>query len=224
MFEKMTRCRTCGTESPKKIKACPRCGSMKWNSSKMTSCKDCGNIIAVTANACPNCGSRKQQLKFTMSVMGTVFLCMIAFVVVGVSLSGALNRNPTSSTPSDRGSDATQTSAPADTAPEAISVSAVSLWEAYEDNKVSADAVYKDNLVAVSGNIVDIGQDVITKAPCVMLDTGDSLGIYSIQCFFPKHGDQNDLIASLSDGDYVTIYGTCDGTPIMNVQITNCYL
>lgn len=105
-----------------------------------------------------------------------------------------------------------------------ISISAESLWSAYDENKVNADDLYKDELLAVSGTIIDIGQDLITKAPCVSLDTGDSLGLYAVQCFFPKNGDQDDLIAALSDGDYITIYGTCEGTPVLQVQLYKCYL
>lgn len=105
-----------------------------------------------------------------------------------------------------------------------ISISAEDLWKAYDDNKVNADSLYKDELLAVSGTIIDIGQDLVTKAPCVSLDTGDSIGLYTVQCFFPKNGEQDDLIAALSDGDYITIYGTCEGTPILKVQLSKCYL
>lgn len=106
---------------------------------------------------------------------------------------------------------------------EAIYVSAKDLWSAYSDNAVKADGLYKGELLAVTGTISNIGQDMITKAPCVSLKTNDSLGIYSIQCFFPKNGDQTDQIADLSDGDIVTIYGTCQGVPIANVQLSDCY-
>lgn len=105
-----------------------------------------------------------------------------------------------------------------------ISISAEDLWNAYDENKVNADNLYKDELLAVSGTIIDIGQDLVTKAPCISLDTGDSLGLYAVQCFFPKNGEQDDLIAALSDGDYITIYGTCNGTPILQVQLSKCYL
>lgn len=105
-----------------------------------------------------------------------------------------------------------------------ISVSSRSLWSAYEENRVNADAQYKDKLLSVTGTIVEITQDLVTKAPCVMLDGGDELGLYHVSCFFPKNYDHMDDIANLRDGMSITIIGTCDGVPIYDVQLTNCYL
>lgn len=106
--------------------------------------------------------------------------------------------------------------------PEEITISANSLWEAYKENAVNADALYKDKILVVTGTIQNIGQDVLTKAPCISLETNDGYGLYPIQCFFPKDGDQTDLIAQLKDGDYITIAGECDGIPIAQVQLTKC--
>ena len=54
--------------------------------------------------------------------------------------------------------------------------------------------------MVVTGTIQNIGQDVLTKAPCISRETNDGYGLYPIQCFFPKDGDQTDLIAQLKDG------------------------
>lgn len=105
-----------------------------------------------------------------------------------------------------------------------VAVTAKDLWEAYSENKVNADNLYKGKMLAVTGVIVDIGQDALTKAPCISLETGDGpICLYPIQCFFPKNGEQTDAIANLSDGDIITIYGKCDGTPLVYVQLYNCY-
>ena len=106
--------------------------------------------------------------------------------------------------------------------PEEITISATSLWAAYKENAVNADALYKDKILVVTGTIQNIGQDVLTKAPCISLETNDGYGLYPIQCFFPKDGDQTDLIAQLKDGDYITIAGECDGIPLAQVQLTKC--
>jgi hypothetical protein len=108
------------------------------------------------------------------------------------------------------------------TQPEEITISATSLWVAYKENAVNADALYKDKVLVVTGTIQNIGQDVLTKAPCISLETNDGYGLYPIQCFFPKDGDQTDLIAQLKDGDYITIAGECNGIPLAQVQLTKC--
>ena len=109
-----------------------------------------------------------------------------------------------------------------DSQPEEITISATDLWAAYKENAVNADALYKDKILVVTGTIQNIGQDVLTKAPCISLETNDGYGLYPIQCFFPKDGDQTDLIAQLKDGDYITIAGECDGIPLAQVQLTKC--
>lgn len=177
--------------------------------SKMIKCNVCGADIAKNANKCPNCGANLVFRKPGVWI-GLILWCVALFFMV--KACGALG-SPSNSTPS--------TNSPSQ---DPIVVSAMSLWQAYSDNKVNADELYKDKLLAVTGTITDIGQDLVTKAPCISIDTGDSIGLYSIQCFFPKDGAQGDKLAKLSDGDIVTIFGTCNGTPVMQVQLSNCYL
>lgn len=88
------------------------------------------------------------------------------------------------------------------------------MWAAYKENTVNADALYKDKILVVTGTIQNIGQDIVTKAPCISIETNDGYGLYPIQCFFPKNGDQTDLIAQLKDGDQIVIAGKCDGIPL----------
>lgn len=109
-----------------------------------------------------------------------------------------------------------------DSQPEEITISATDLWAAYKENTVNADALYKDKILVVTGTIQNIGQDIVTKAPCISIETNDGYGLYPIQCFFPKNGDQTDLIAQLKDGDQIVIAGKCDGIPLAQVQLTKC--
>lgn len=104
-------------------------------------------------------------------------------------------------------------------------VSAKDLWVAYEENKINADLLYKDKLLAVNGIIYDIGQDLITKNPCIFLVTTSNSGIclYPIQCYFPDDEELVTKIAGLSDGDSITIFGTCVGVPFVCVQLSDCY-
>ena len=102
-----------------------------------------------------------------------------------------------------------------------ISVSARNLYNAYTQNAVNADALYKNKRVAVTGVITNIGQDMVTKKPCISLDSGSDLNLYPVQCFFQESSSD---LASLRDGDSVTIVGECTGFFVANVQLSDCTL
>ena len=227
-FKKMTVCKTCGNNIARSANVCPHCGANQWSSfTKMTLCKTCGGKIAKSANVCPNCGAKQNVALIAVRVI-TVIVAMLLILAILSPLINSSGRNGNATQPSASvGTSAPPTTDAAtetNTAPQAISITATDIWKAYSDNTVNADSLYKNKLIAVSGTISNIGQDLITKAPCVSINSGDAYGIYAVQCYFPKNGDQNDKIASLSDGDFITIYGTCQGTPILQVQLSNCYL
>ena len=104
---------------------------------------------------------------------------------------------------------------------EVITVSAEQLYADYIENAVNADNLYKDKIISVTGEITDIGQDIITHDPCVSLDSGTSYSLYPIQCFFSSASDD---LAGLRDGDVVTITGECTGYNIAYVQLADCSL
>lgn len=146
-----------------------------------------------------------------------------AVIVVAVLAAVSLTFGGRSDRPSNDGSNNPPQSTPTQTnQPEEITISAADLWAAYKENTVNADALYKDKILVVTGTIQNIGQDIVTKAPCISLETNDGYGLYPIQCFFPKNGIQTDLIAQLKDGDYITIVGECDGIPLAQVQLSDC--
>lgn len=160
---------------------------------KMVKCKSCGSEIAKSAQKCPNCGAKQHQGALTAAgliIVATIFLC--AFMLLGGGKNSVQNEK-------------------------AIEVSASDLQNAYSANKVNADSIYKGKLLAVTGEIEDIGQDLVEKKPCISISTGN----VPIQCFFEN--DDNGYIASLKDGESVMIFGTCDGTPIAAVQMSDCY-
>jgi hypothetical protein len=168
-------------------------------------------------------GKRSRKIKGNVAFAAVIVVAIIA--AVSLTFGGR------SDSPSNDGyspsQSTTTTTQPSDNLaqniqPEEITISANSLWAAYKENAVNADALYKDKILVVTGTIQNIGQDVLTKAPCISLETNDGYGLYPIQCFFPKDGDQTDLIAQLKDGDYITIAGECDGIPLAQVQLTKC--
>lgn len=162
-------------------------------------------------------------------IKGNVAFAAVIVVAVLAAVShtfGGRSDRPSNDVPSFSQSTTTPTQPPDNPVesnhPEEITISAASLWAAYQENAVNADAMYKDKILVVTGTIQNIGQDVLTKAPCISLETNYSYGLYPIQCFFPKDGEQTDLIAQLKDGDPIVIVGECDGVPITQVQLTKC--
>lgn len=203
---------------------------------KLTVCKICGNQIAKNAKVCPNCGAKNTRTKQTvLTVVGVL-------VVLGI-IGNALPESEEPTQPADAGQSApaaTQAAAsqPQATAPEpqqeapkqekpkeqAIAISAKSLYDAYAANAVNADSLYLDKELMVTGTILDITQDALTNAPCVRLGVGDTLGIYSVECFFPKDCEESSIIAGFTDGQVVTITGKCNGVALVNVQLSKCHL
>ena len=171
--------------------------------SKLVTCKSCGTDIAKTASRCPKCGAKQHQAALIACVLIIFFTVILCAVVLMQP-----NKGP--------GSGSTQEPP--------VQISAIDLRKAYDENVVNADALYKDHVISVTGTIADITQDVITKNPCVSLSSEDSLGIYTVQCFFDESDEMTGKIASLKDGDSVTIVGRCSGRPLANVQLINCSL
>ncbi|WP_438312326.1 OB-fold protein [Sporosarcina sp. FA9] len=97
---------------------------------------------------------------------------------------------------------------------EAIVISAVDLYSAYDDNEIAADQKYKGKQLEVTGTIKDIGKDILDSM-YITLDTGDVLG--SIQVYFPK--DDADSVAALSKGQDVTVIGKGDGFLLFTVSL-----
>lgn len=173
---------------------------------KLVKCKTCGEEIARNVKVCPHCGARNPTVKTSSLVAAVVFIALFSIFVL--KLAGSV--------PSESSNQNAQK-------PE-LTVSSISLWSAYTDNKISADNTYKGKWIAVNGTISDITQDVISKNPCVAINTGDGLNLHPVECFFSGEDEaDNDILASLSDGQEITIVGKCEGTPILNVQLSNCH-
>jgi len=179
--------------------------------SKLKKCKVCGAEIARNANVCPKCGANLAMRKPGV-IIGLVIWIVAMFCVL--KACGVFDGNATNN----------QSAATTESTPAAVGISAPDLWQAYSDNEVNADNLYKDKLLAVTGTITDIGKDVVTGYPCISVDSGSDYSLYPIQCFFTASDKSSEVLAALKDGQEITIYGTCGGTPIANVQLSNCYL
>lgn len=97
----------------------------------------------------------------------------------------------------------------------AISISAMELFRAYEENSVRADEQFKDKQLLVTGTIKSIGRDIV-QTPYIAFETGNL--ILSVQCMFPGNAAE---VGRLNQGDQVTVAGTCDGK-LGNVILRRC--
>lgn len=218
-------CTSCGATVEWPNKVCPHCGSTITVFKNLVECRACSNPVAKNANKCPHCGAHTPNKNNFIAGLVAIVLIGIWFVAMIISLGGSENSEGVASStqPSDSASAPTST-IPEESEPavEYIEVTAEELWAAYQENQVAADLKYGDKLLAVTGYVTDIGKDIVTEAPCVSLDSGSEYNLYPIQCFFPKNGDQTNLLASLKDGDKVTVYGKCTGEFIASVQLSKC--
>ena len=187
---------------------------------KLVKCKSCGADIAKSANRCPNCGAKQKKHIFLITLL------IVLFCIAIIAVLGSSSETEPADKPAQPGENSEEVNSGADLSgdeeSEIIEITAKELWGAYDENKVSADELYKDKVLAVTGTISDITQDVLTKNPCVVLETGNI--VYPVQCFFDGSEESKDAVAQLADGQEITIVGTCEGTPIMQVQLNNCYI
>ena len=98
-----------------------------------------------------------------------------------------------------------------------VKVSAVDLYNAYQNNSIAADEKYKDKLLEVKGAVVTIGKDILgTKF--IALKTPNLVNV--VQCMV-KDSDSEKL-TSLNKGDIVSVIGTTKGATLGNIILYDC--
>jgi hypothetical protein len=88
----------------------------------------------------------------------------------------------------------------------------------YEANEVNADQTYKGKTLQVTGQVENIGKDILDHA-YITLSGHDEYGFRHVQCYIK---DLNAL-SQLSKGQTVTVKGKCAGL-MMNVLMRDCQL
>lgn len=99
----------------------------------------------------------------------------------------------------------------------AIEVTATELINAYEENEVKANKMYKGKELEVNGIISNIGETLGKKY--VSLKVSNNKTLTRVQCMFPD--EETEKLAELKKFDDVTIIGICEGCSI-NVVLENC--
>lgn len=192
-------------------------------------CTKCGNEYE--GKFCPECGTpseanepaysapvaKPKKKGGCLKVVVIALFAILALLVLIIAIGGSSD---------EPASDAAGSVAPSSTVatpepkPEYIEVTAKDLLAAYDKNTVAADNTYKGQLLKVTGTVGSIGKDILDSA-YVTLTNGEPYALVSVQCYFAK--DNLDDIATLKEGDTVTITGKCDGSTL-NVALKQCDL
>jgi len=90
----------------------------------------------------------------------------------------------------------------------AIVITAEKLYQAFENDFISAFPRYVDRTVRVTGVVDSIGKDILDM-PYVILTDGSDMSMWGVQCMFA--GKDEGALARLSKGQTITIEGTCSG-------------
>ena len=193
--------------------------------SKMVKCKVCGKEISKGAK-CPNCG--KDSRCFVSRHKVLTVICGLVIIGALGSVTGGNSNNKISDSKqtsvSVENSDSKQTSVSNENSnkkqmePE-LSISATELINAYNENEVKADKMYKGKIIEVNGIVDGIDSDMDDKA-VVRLSDGDEFSIYTVSCSIDD--ENQDKACELKKGENVTIIGKADGEVIGMPFIKDC--
>ena len=183
-------------------------------------CKHCGGPLASNSSFCNRCGrpvadnsvNENKKKEFVGAILAIIAAIFAAAAII-VSIIGL----PSGDTPPS----GTNNSGTSTTAPEKqiIKISAKELYQAYEENEVAAGKKYDEKLVEITGEVDDIGTDILNRA-YITFSTGKTLR--SVQCYF-EDTDAIDGVASISKGQKITVVGACDGFTL-NVSVKDCVI
>ena len=193
--------------------------------SKMVKCKVCGKEISKGAK-CPNCGKDSRcfvsRHKVLTVIGGLVIIGALGSVTGGNSNNKISDSKQTSV--SIENSDSKQTSVSNENSnkkqmePE-LSISATELINAYKENEIKADKMYKGKIVEVNG-IVDAIDSGIDDKAIVRLSDGDEFSFDNVQCCIDD--ENQDKACELKKGENVMIIGKADGEIAGTPFIKDC--
>ena len=193
--------------------------------SKMVKCKVCGKEISKGAK-CPNCGKDSRCFVSRHKVL-TVIGGLVIIGALG-SITGGNSNNKISDSKqtsvSVENNDSKQTSVSTENSnkkqmePE-LNISATELINAYKENEIKADKMYKGKIVEVNG-IVDAIDSGIDDKAIVRLSDGDEFSFDNVQCCIDD--ENQDKACELKKGENVIIIGKADGEIAGTPFIKDC--
>ena len=193
--------------------------------SKMVKCKVCGKEISKGAK-CPNCGKDSRcfvSRHKVLTVIGGLVIIGALGSITGGNSNNKISDNKQTSV-SIENSDSKQTSVSNENSnkkqmePE-LNISATELINAYKENEIKADKMYKGKIVEVNG-IVDAIDSGIDDKAIVRLNDGDEFSFDNVQCCIDD--ENQDKACELKKGENVTIIGKADGEIAGTPFIKDC--
>ena len=163
---------------------------------KTKKCKHCKMDIPKDAKICPHC--RKKQKS---GILKWVVLILIIGVVIGAVTGEDKSADSTTKQTEATASDSQKQESESI---EYISASVNDMMDALNNNAMGASDKYKGKYLEITGKLTNI--DAAGKYIDLMAD-GD-FEIIGVQCYI-KNYDQKAKIASMSEGDTVTLKGKC---------------
>ena len=192
--------------------------------SKMVKCKVCGKEISKGAK-CPNCGKDSRcfvsRHKVLTVIGGLVIIGALGSVTGGNSNNKISDSKQTSVSVEDSNkqtSVSNENSNKKQMEPE-LSISATELINAYKENEIKADKMYKGKIVEVNG-IVDAIDSGIDDKAIVRLSDGDEFSFDNVQCCIDD--ENQDKACELKKGENVKIIGRADGEIAGTPFIKDC--
>ena len=192
--------------------------------SKMVKCKVCGKEISKGAK-CPNCGKDSRcfvsRHKVLTVIGGLVIIGTLGSITGGNSNNKISDSKQTSVSVEDSNKQtnaSTENSNKKQMEPE-LNISATELINAYKENEIKADKMYKGKIVEVNGIVDGINSGIDDKA-IVILSDGDEFSFDNVQCCIDN--DNQDKACELEKGQNVTIVGRADGEIAGTPFIKDC--
>ena len=192
--------------------------------SKMVKCKVCGKEISKGAK-CPNCGKDSRcffsRHKVLTVIGGLVIIAALGSITGGNSnnkISDSKQTNVSVEDSNKQTNVSTENSNKKQMEPE-LNISATELINAYKENEVKADKMYKGKIVEVNG-IVDGIDSGISDNAIVTLSDGDEFSFDDVICYIDD--ENQDKACELNKGENVTIIGKADGEIAGTPCIKDC--
>jgi len=185
-------------------------------------CQNCGKQIPDGSTFCTECGAPQYVTPFKPYAMPIanspkkktgliVALCILAAIVVSIVVNESDSVDSSHQTETATLNDSNEPiEAP-------ISVTAADLYNQYDENEVSADRLYMDKLLQVSG-VIDSVTVTFGQIQVIVTD-GQDWSFIAIYCNFED--DQSDAVSALKNGDSIVIQGICRGKAL-TPALDNC--
>jgi hypothetical protein len=96
-------------------------------------------------------------------------------------------------------------------------ITAAQLFAAYEANEIAADKRFKGKRITITGNVRDIGRDILGRPYLTLMV--DEHGLGSVQAMFPRSAAT--ALATIGRKQAVRVECEVDGK-LMNVIVRDC--